>query len=210
MQKKLLFIVFLISDVISAYKLLEGFPTFTSRVFGFSLCLFFINILLIFWMRYLLRQSEDVQKEIILPVDEETGVVNRSLYEILHNSWTKMRRTQFLYGETIFSLFVLFFIVFLTGMSFASGKIDVIAELKHTFSLSLLPYYAGFCLSGIMTIVYAFIQNRKNDVIKPLRVEFMIKLIQAIFIAMFYEVGGPVFFLIALTSFIRIHNRKAP
>jgi len=47
-------------------------------------------------------------------------------------------------------------------------------------SLSLLPYYAGFCLSGIMTIVYAFIQNKKNDVIKPLRVEFMIKLIQAI------------------------------
>ena len=68
----------------------------------------------------------------------------------------------------------------------------------------------GFCLSGIMTIVYAFIQNRKNDVIKPLRVEFMIKLIQAIFIAMFYEVGGSVFFLIALTSFIRIRSRKAP
>jgi hypothetical protein len=121
-----------------------------------------------------------------------------------------MRRTQLLYGETIFSLFVLFFIVFLTGMSLASGKIDVLAELKHTFSLSLLPYYAGFCLSGIMTIVYAFIQNRKNDVIRPLRVEFMIKLIQVIFIVVFYEIGGPVFFLIALTSFIRIRSRRTP
>jgi hypothetical protein len=160
-------------------------------------------------MKYLLRQPEDIQKEIILPVGEETGVVNRSLYEILNNSWTKMRRTQFLYGETIFSLFVLFFIVFLTGMSLASGKVDVIAELKHTFSLNLLPYYAGFCLSGIMTIVYAFIQNRKNDVIGPLRIEFMIKLIQTIFITMLYEVGGPAFFLIFLTSFMRIYSRKA-
>lgn len=209
MQKKLLFTIFLISDIASAYKLLESFPTFMSRTFGFSLCLFFINVLLIFWVRYILRQPEDIQKEIILPVGEENGVVNRSLYEILNNSWTKMRRAKFLYGETVFSLFVLFFIVFLTGMSLASGKVDVIAELKHTFSLNLLPYYAGFCLSGIMTIVYAFIQNRKNDVIGPLRIEFMVKLIQAIFITAFYEVGGPVFFLIAITSFMRLRSRKA-
>lgn len=209
MQKKLLFIIFLISDIASAYKLLEGFPSFMSRVFGFSLCLFFINALLIFWMKYLLRQPEDIQKEIILPVGEETGVVNRSLYEILNNSWTKMRRVQFLYGETGFSLFVLFFIVFLVGMGLASGKGDVVAELKHTFSLSLLPYYAGFCLSGITTITSAIMQNRKNDVIGPLRIEFMIKLIQTIFITMLYEVGGPAFFLIFLTSFMRIYSRKA-
>lgn len=208
MQKYFLFIVFLISDIISAYKLLEMFPTFTSRVFGFSLCLFFINALLIFWMRYLIQQPEDVQKEILLPVGGRTGVINRSLYEILHNSWTKKRRTQFLYGEIVFSLLVVFYIILLIGMGFASGRFNLTSELKNTFSFSLPPYYIGFCLSGIMTITSALMQNRKNGVIGPLRIEFIIKLIQVIFITEFYEVGGPTLLFIALTSFIRIRSHN--
>lgn len=208
MYKKILFIVFLITDIASAYKLLESFPTFMSRVFGFSLCLFFINTLLILWMRYLLRQPEALQKEILLPVLEEAGTVKRSLYEILHNSWTTIRRTQFLYGETLFSFFVLLFITLLIGTGFASGKINILTEITNTFSLTLLPYYAGFCLSAIMTMITAFMYNRKNDVLESLRKEFIIKLLQAVFISVFYEIGGPVFFLIALASAIRMHNRK--
>jgi hypothetical protein len=208
-MKKIFFVIFLITDVASAYKLLESFPTFMSRVFGFSFCVFFINALLIIWVKYLLQQPEDVQKEITVSVGERTNIVNRSLYEILHNSWTKKRRVFFLYGEFCFSLFILFFISFLSVMSFLSGKVNVFLEFKNAFSLDLLPYYVGFCLSGITTITSALLQNKKNDVFGPLKVEFMIKLIQAVFVTTLYEVGGPVFLLIVLTSFMRIRSREA-
>jgi hypothetical protein len=209
MQKKLFFIFFFISDIVSAYKLLERFPSFMSRVFGFSACLFFINVLLILWVRYLVRQPEEVQKEIILPVGEDKGVANYSLYEILNNSWSKLRRVQFLYGEAVVSFFVMFYIIFLIGMSFASGKVNVFLELKNAFSLNLLPYYIGFCLSSMTIIIVAFVQNKKNNALGPLRREFIIKLIQAIFITAFYE-AGPAFVLIAFTSFMRLGSRYMP
>lgn len=203
------FIVFFIVDIISAYKLLEVFPTFTSRFFGFAFCLFFVNLLLIIWMKYLLRQPEAVQKEIVLLVAEEKGVVTRSLYEIIHNSWTKMRRIHFFYGEAFFSIFVLILLIHFLGMSFVAGGSGLVfAEVRNAFSLSLLPYYLGFCSSAIMTIMLALMYNRKNDVIHSLRKEFVIKILQAVFITFFYESGGPVLLFVALVSFIRVFSRK--
>lgn len=207
-MQKFLFVIFLIADVVSVYKLIESFPTFMSRMFGFSACLFFINALLILWTNHLIRQPEEIQKKIILQIGEKSGVVTRSLYEILHNRWSKTKRFYILYIDSIFSLFVAFYLAFLTSMYSVTGRSNVADDLKSAFSLDLLPYYVGFCLGALMIIATALIKNDRNSVMGLLRKEFMIKVIQTVFVTAFFG-AGPAIFMIALTSFMRISRQRA-
>lgn len=200
MQNKILFFFLFIIDIVSTYKLLGAFNSSLSRLFGLSACLFFINAILILWMKYLIHQPKEIQKEIFYKI------ANRdcSLYDILNNSWSRLKKSQILYNETILSLFVFLLVLWITFVNIIDGA-DIFLELKNAFALSLLPYYFGFCFNSITVIVMAFIQNEKNNGIALLQREFIIKLIQATFIAVLYGIG-PVFPLIALTSFFRSYT----
>lgn len=203
MQNKILFFFLFIIDIVSTYKLLGAFNSSLSRLFGLSACLFFINAILILWMKYLIHQPKEIQKEIFFKIADRKGVVDCSLYDILNNSWSRLKKAQILYNETIFSLFVFLLVLWITFVNIIDGA-DIFLELKNAFALSLLPYYFGFCFNSITVIVMAFIQNEKNNGIALLRREFIIKLIQAMFIAVLYGIG-PVFPLIVLTSFFRLY-----
>ena len=205
MKKKLFFVVLLISDLVSTYKLLDAFPDSQTRIVGLASCLFFMNTLLILWMKYLIGQPAVVQKEIKFRI-LGSGVIDCSLYDILHNSWSKFRKFQILYPEIFFSLFVLILFLWIIIANIYSGNGNIFLLFANVYSSNLLLYYIGFCFGGISILTMALINNQRNGVIGSLRTEFVIKLIQTVFIAVLYGVG-PIFPFIVLTSFLRLITR---
>jgi hypothetical protein len=191
------FVILLGIDVTASYKLMEAFPDGDTRIAALFLCLLFVNVSIIAWVKFLTLRSAEFQKRIILRRFEKGGLATRSLYEVMQmmKSW-KARFSLLYQTELVFTAFA-------TLLVMANGVDSFVAVLPKVFDPVLLPYYVGFCFSVFATIGLSLLRQEEQTVLDDLRKEFVIKVLQTVFISALYGIG-PVLPFIVLTAFLRV------
>ncbi len=189
--------ILLVIDVAAGYKLMEAFPDGDTRIAGLFLCLVFVHVSIIAWVKFLTLRSAEFQKRIILRRFEKGGLATRSLYEVMQTMKSWRDRFSLLYQtELVFTAFVALLVI-------ANGVDTFVAALPKVFDPALLPYYVGFCFSVFATIGFSMLRQEEQTVLDDLRKEYVIKLLQTVFISALYGIG-PVLPFIVLTAFLRL------